>query len=362
VKIDLHGDDYARGARYDFAVNVSTEAHPRWLKAAIARGVERIDSYPDPAGATAAVARRHGRMPCEVVVLNGAAEAFSLLAHALRPRHPLVVHPSFTEPERALRDAGLAPQRLILPEPFELDPAGVPDDADLVVIGNPSNPTGVLHPRQALGRLCRAGRTTVVDEAFMDYVPGHTETLAQAPPDASARGSAGDTDLPGLVVVRSLTKVLGVPGARAGYLLAGAATARRLRDAAPRWSVNSIALAVIEAAVEHPEIFDRQAAATAARRATLTDDLSAIPGVRVHPASANFLLLELDDAAEVHRRLVAEHDIATRPCWEFPGLDGRHLRVAVRGDPLDSRLVAALAAICAPRASDRSRGPARPRR
>jgi histidinol-phosphate aminotransferase len=347
---DLHGDDYARGAAHDFAVNVSADAFAPWLRHAIALGVERIGRYPDATAATAAVALRHRRDPHDALVLNGAAEAFTLLAHALRPRHAVVVHPSFTEPERALRGAGLRPDRVVLAEPFALDPGAVPADADLVVVGNPTNPTGVLHGHELLAGLCRTGRTTVVDEAFMDFVPGQVESLA-------ARA-----DLPGLVVIRSLTKVLGVPGVRAGYLLAEASDAHRLRQAAPRWSVNAIALAVIEAAAEHPEHIERQAAITAERRAALGDRLRRIPGVRPHPGNANFLLLELGDAVAVHRRLLDEHGIATRPCWPFPGLDERHLRIAVRGNPLDAAFAEALGAICARSASGRWRAPARLRR
>ncbi len=333
----LHGDDYARGARYDFAVNVSDDPHPPWLEAAVARGVRQLGRYPDDRAASAAVARRHGRDPADVVLLNGSAEAFTLIARALRPRRPLIVHPSFTEPERALHEAQLRPGRLILAPPFELDPAAVPDDADLVIVGNPTNPTGALHSRNVLTSLCRPDRTTVVDEAFIEFVPGERESLARA-------GEA-----PGLVVVRSLTKALGVPGVRAGYLLAPAPLAARLRSAAPRWSVNAVALAVVEAAMERQAYFDEQANRTAGRRARLVAALRTVDGIRSFPASANFLLLEVPDAVAAQRRLRSEYGIATRPCWQYPGLDQRHLRVAVRGEPLDRRLVAALTEIVAPR-------------
>ncbi|WP_162891034.1 hypothetical protein [Aeromicrobium sp. A1-2] len=48
----------------------------------------------------------------------------------------------------------------------------MPEDADLVVLGNPTNPTSVLHAEQTVRQLLRPGRVVVVDEAFMDSVPG----------------------------------------------------------------------------------------------------------------------------------------------------------------------------------------------
>ncbi|NEE06207.1 aminotransferase class I/II-fold pyridoxal phosphate-dependent enzyme, partial [Streptomyces sp. SID7499] len=103
-----------------------------------------------------------------------AAEAFVLIARALPARRPVVVHPQFTEPEAALRAAGHGVGRVLLraEDGFRLDPQTVPEEADLVVIGNPTNPTSVLHPAALLERLARPGRTLVVDEAFMDVVPG----------------------------------------------------------------------------------------------------------------------------------------------------------------------------------------------
>ena len=54
----------------------------------------------------------------------------------------------------------------------------IPDDADLVVVGNPTNPTSVVHTREQLLGLRRPGRILVVDEAFADSIPGEPESLA----------------------------------------------------------------------------------------------------------------------------------------------------------------------------------------
>ena len=155
-----HGDAEVRddGARLtDLAVNVRANTPPAWLRERIAESLTGLAAYPDGRDARAAVAARHG-LPAERVLLTaGAAEAFVLLARALDVRRPLVVHPQFTEPEAALRDAGHTVERLLLSQEdgFRLDPAAVPEEADLVVIGNPTNPTSVLHPADTIARLAR---------------------------------------------------------------------------------------------------------------------------------------------------------------------------------------------------------------
>ena len=233
-------------------------APPPWLVSRIERSLRTLGSYPDARFATQAVARRHERDEAEVLVTAGAAEAFVLLARALRPRHAVCVHPSFTEPEAALRAAGHDVHRLVLEPPYRLDPAQVPDEADLVVVGNPTNPTGVLH--EDLGALCRPGRVTVVDEAFMDAVPGEPGGLA------SAR-------LPGLVVVRSLTKTWALAGLRVGYLLAEPDLVGRLREVQPLWAVSSPALAALDVCSGRGPV--KQAERDAAAVAVLREDLEA---------------------------------------------------------------------------------------
>ncbi|MFF1446623.1 Rv2231c family pyridoxal phosphate-dependent protein CobC [Streptomyces sp. NPDC058274] len=322
-----HGDAEMRdeGATLtDLAVNVRSGTPPVWLRERIAESLTGLAAYPDGRAARAAVAARHG-LPVERVLLTaGAAEAFVLLARALKVRHPVVVHPQFTEPEAALRDAGHTVERVLLREEegFRLDPAVVPEAADLVVIGNPTNPTSVLHPAALIAGLARPGRTLVVDEAFMDAVPGEREALA------------GRVDVPGLVVLRSLTKTWGLAGLRIGYVLAAPETVAELERAQPLWPVSTPALAAAEACVSSQALAEAAHAAhrIAADRAHLVAGLREFgpDGLRVaEPAEGSFVLVRLPRAAAVRRHL-RDLGFAVRRGDTFPGLGEDWLRLAVR--------------------------------
>ncbi len=330
-----HGDREVGPGLVDLAVNVRIPAPPRWLLDRIAATLPGLAAYPDATDATSAVARLHGRPADEVLLTSGAAEAFVLLARALRPRRAVVVHPQFTEPEAALLAAGHEVSRVLLAaeDGFRLEAALVPEDADLVVLGNPTNPTGVLHPATDLAALAKPGRTLVIDEAFMDAVPGQPESLAAA-------------RLPGLVVLRSLTKTWGLAGLRIGYAVGDAVVLAELRAAQPLWSVSSPALAAAIACSEPRALAEAEelAAAADADRHYLERRLLELPGItlpaRDH-ARAPFVLLHAEGADKLRLRL-REHGFAVRRADTFPGLGPDWLRIAVRGRDVTDALVAAL--------------------
>ena len=323
VDLAHHGDADARPGLVDLAVNVRAGAPSQHLRQRIAN--VDIARYPDPAGATAAIAHRHGRPVDEVLLTAGATEAFTLIARAFAPSAAVVVHPQFTEPELALRAAGHAVGRVVLRAPFTLEARDVPGQADLVVVGNPTNPTSVLHPAQTLRALARPGRLLVVDEAFADCVPGETESLA------------ADRDLPGLVVVRSLTKTFGLAGLRIGYVLAAPEIVASLAAVQPKWSVSGPALEAAIACSE-PAALDEAHAwchRLAGDRQYLVDRLTALPGVEVNPAPrASFVLVRVPRAA-VWREL-ADRGFAVRRADTFPGLGDDWIRVAVRNPPISA--------------------------
>lgn len=327
-----HGDQAVLPGDADHAVNVLAGGPPDWmrdaLEAALTTGIER---YPDERRACEALAALHGRDPEEVVPTNGATEALWLLPAALRPRLAACIGPAFGEAEAALRAHGV-PVVGVQRDPaagFAIDPARVPAAADLVIAGNPGSPCGTLHPSHTLLALRRPGRVVVVDEAFMDMVPGEAGSLIR-------------DQLPDVIVVRSLTKSLALPGLRVGYAVAPVDIAQRLRDARPAWSCNALALAALEAAAKRPQAFADAADRARADRDDLAERLAQLPALRQWPSATNYVLVEVPDGhaalAELRRSRIAVRSAAT-----FSGLGANHLRLTARDAAANERLAGALA-------------------
>ncbi len=303
----------------DFAVNVRHAQPPDWLVQRLAARLPDLARYPgidDMRWAQDAVAERHRRAREEVLPLAGAAEGFALLPN-LRPGRAAIIAPSFTEPAVALTAAGVPVDHVVLEPPFGLDGVTVPGDADLVVVGNPTNPTSVLHNREQLLALRRPGRILVVDEAFADSVPGEPESLA------------GDS-LPDVLVLRSLTKTWSLAGLRVGYALGAPDVLARLTTQRAHWPVGTLQLTAIAACCAADAVADAAAGALelAALRAEMAAGLESV-GVSVVDGRAPFVLFSTP-RAEMIRKQLRNKGIAVRRGDTFVGLGERYLRAAVR--------------------------------
>jgi histidinol-phosphate aminotransferase len=303
----------------DFAVNVRAGGPPSWLVDRLAARVAELGRYPstsDEGRAVDAVAARHGRRTDEVALLAGGAEGFALLPR-LRPRLAALIAPSFTEPEAVLAAAGVPFCHVVLAAPYGLSGAVVPDEADLVVVGNPTNPTGVLHGREEILALRRPGRIVVVDEAFADAMVGEPASLAA-------------DSLPDVMVLRSLTKTWALAGLRVGYALGAAEVLDRLTAQRPHWPLGTLQLEAIAACSAPEAVAEAQVGAQrlATLRAEMVAGLTGI-GLEVVDGHAPFVLFSVTDA-ELMRKHLDGKGIAVRRCDTFVGLDGEFLRAAVR--------------------------------
>ncbi|EGR96724.1 cobyrinic acid a,c-diamide synthase [ [[Propionibacterium] namnetense SK182B-JCVI] len=329
--LDHHGDrDIAEGL-VDLAVNVRVSEPPQWLRDAITSTEHDWARYPDATPGREALAALHGVPTDMVLPTAGAAEAFPLVA-ALKPRHAVVIHPQFTEPEAALRAAGMNVSRHILKasDGFALDPVLVPNDVDLVIVGNPTNPTGRLHPATDLLALRRPGRILVVDEAFMDATDESQSLI----------GSGMDD----LLVLRSLTKTYGLAGIRAGYVVGDRHLVSRLAAHQTPWSVSTPAIAAMiactceEARRFRGELRDDIPAA----RADLVEKLNGL-GLSVVDSEAPFVLVNTSSlSGDSIRQPLAERGFAVRRGETFPGLGPTWIRLAVRDPKTHAELARAI--------------------
>ncbi|AZA11846.1 Rv2231c family pyridoxal phosphate-dependent protein CobC [Corynebacterium gerontici] len=307
----IHGDLDAKGARLDFAVNVADET-PRWLQKAIVQAVGRLRDYPDAEEVSqveAQIAEYHGVPSEQIMLTSGASEAFALLKN-LAPVRPCIIHPGFSEPDAIFGSQAI---HHVLHPPFE-DLGSLPD-CDMAILGNPTNPTGVLHDPRSL----RApGRTVVVDEAFLDVV-GEEHSLIPS-------------QLFDVLCLRSLTKTWAIAGLRVGYVAGPAALLDQLRATRAHWPVNTLALAAAAAVFEHgvqtlPAIREAQEQ----QRGEMLGLLEAAGFAQASRSVAPFVLMRTPfEQPERIRQELLRRGIAVRRCDTFPGLDLNHWRLALR--------------------------------
>jgi threonine-phosphate decarboxylase len=277
---------------------------------------------------------------------NGATPLLHLIPRVLKPRKAVVIEPGFSEYGAALEQAHCQIHRLLLgPETaFRLRREALLDTLrrarpEILMLGNPNNPTGNVLPRGLLSELvetCSQRRIyLVVDESFLDFTP-----YPSCASDA--------TKHPGLIVVRSLTKFWALAGLRIGYLVAHRKLVQKLSAGLEPWSVNTLASAAAAESLRDDNYRDRTLDLVRRERAYLTKQLAALGWLEPFPSETNFLLVRITAPGMTSTRLcewLAERNILLRDGSSFPGLDQRYFRVAVRRRSENQRLVEALRAV-----------------
>ena len=310
---------------------------PQAAVQAAAAALTAVGTYPDPdcAALRGALADRYDVLTKSVFVAAGADEVIWRLVRAVRPEKAVILEPAYEEYARALKqhDSTVVsvpsdPKAGFVPEWDEVDKAL--EGAQMLILCNPGNPTGVLLPRDRMMQLIKicAQRDVlcVVDECFMELaLDGAEQSLKQ---DAMY--------CPGLVVIDSFSKSWGMPGLRIGYAVcSNEELVRRMEAAGPRFGVNGPAQAAALAALRQPEHLEKARALLETERPWLTDQLRAL-GLEVFESRVNFILVKGPEGLE---DMLREAGLQVRGCSGFYGLDSSYCRLSVgtRGD--NQRLV-----------------------
>ena len=304
-----------------------------------------VKCYPssNPASAARVLAEVLGVEAEDLILGNGATELIVLINDLLVERIGVPV-PTFGEYIEKLRDTAAAEVFVLCPErDYQLDLGeylkwGRARGLKALLVINPGNPTGQLHPLDDMIAFLESASDMdliVVDESFIDFAGDPIPSLLPAA-----------DRFRNLLIVRSMSKNYGVPGLRLGFCYSrNRAILERLRRLVPTWHLNILAeyfLTLLPASDAAYRASLRQVTSDVGR---LGDELSTIPGLFVYPTGSNFVLIRIDSglkAAELQARLLDDHLMYVRDCSNKVGLDDRHVRVASQGRKLDARLVQAL--------------------
>ncbi len=322
-----------------------------------ARGAD-IGRYPDASAGDLrrSLASYTGVSAERIVVGNGSDELIELLVGLLAgPGDDVIVcEPTFALYGIAARRHGASVVAVPLQADFTVRAndvlAAITPRTRLIFLCGPNNPTGTPLAPSVVESLLDRGPLVVVDEAYHEFVrAGTAEGGSDAPVGASP---ATELLVSGrsLVVLRTFSKAFGLASLRVGYALCPPDLANRLRARKAPYNVNAAGQAAAHAALgEVGWVVDR-AAATVRERERLATRIAELPGMRVYPSAANFLLVEWVPPAGAKNSLPLWRGLGARGIlvrrFEHPRLEAA-LRVTVGTPAQNDALVAALADVLA---------------
>ena len=295
----------------DFSTNTNILSWPD-----ISLDIERLaSSYPDPecTALREIISARENVPMSRILFVNGINQAIFLLA-GLFGDDTAILQPCYTEYSRAFTNAR---------DIFTLDDAGT---FGHVVICNPNNPTGRFIPDLSQIIAGNPRTTFIIDEAYIDF-------LRHYEPERLC-------DFPNAVILRSLTKIFHLSGARVGYVIADENIIDALKSRMPSWNVNAFAQELALKFLADGEFLARTRDFYRVNTPILMAGLREA-GFDVVDSDVHYFLVRVDDDMEVIRRLLTR-GIAVRHTRNFAGLEGKYVRVATRRPEENNMLISGM--------------------
>lgn len=326
----------------DFSANINPLGMPVSLKQAIIDNLTLAERYPDEAyqALHQALAQHHHVSTDWVLAGNGETELIFNLVKYLAPKQALLLIPGFAEYRRALEAVGCDIREYCLSEELDWQPdkhflEALTPDLDCLFLCTPNNPTGLMPDSQLLKMIaerCRAlNIALIIDEAFLDFMPHEAGFIPQL------------LHYPKLYVLRSVTKFFAIPGLRLGYLVSSDVdTVSRIRSRREPWTINAFAALAGERVFYDREYIEASHAWLKMEQERLSRQLSSIKGLRFWKPAANYIFIRCEIPGLALQQEMLKRKILIRSCANYPGLNARYYRVAIKSVADNDRLLAAL--------------------
>ena len=328
----------------DFSANLRAEGPPDWVREALLRGMENVRYYPDPSmKRTKAALADYLGIPAACVLPTAGGISAIRLANKLPGSETVLFTPCFCEYEQfatsPVRKVSLLKERheIILPKPIELE------ENSLVWLCNPMNPAGYAFEKAEIEGLLQQIEDQksylVVDEAFIEYCPERSVVDLMENHER-------------LLITGSMTKILGIPGVRLGYLCAQPQVLEEVKKHQLTWELSCFAEAVALALPEHKAEIQADSIRNAKNREVFISGLQEL-GIHVYPSQSACVLADFTRPVEAIAEELKKRNILVRSCMSFEDIDdGCHLRLAIKDEASNQKLIETLreVLICAEKA------------
>lgn len=268
-----------------------------------------------------------------VILLNGASQVYPILEQYFLNNKALIPSPSFGEYER------IFPKAELYRDNFSIDLIELENKiktTNLVVIVNPNNPSGTVLQTDEIFRLAKKHPSVffLVDESFIEFSD-----------EKSIIFLLKEQSLNNIIVIKSLSKNLGVPGLRLGYVFStNNDILNYILERIPIWNSNSIAEFYLEIILKHKNDLLRSYNKTKEDRDFFIRNLSKISFVEtIYPSAANYITLRLKEIPKIDipSTLINKHGIFVKDVSGKINDGNYYLRLAVRL-PKENKLLVSL--------------------
>ena len=275
-----------------------------------------------------AISKFHNIDPSMILPGNGASELFTWAARdaGLNGISSLPT-PGFGDYKRALK-CWNAPYMYtplplswsdISPQPFPINPK-----ADVLWITNPHNPTGQLWSRSSIESLLPNYKLIICDEAFINMAPGgEDQSIVNL-----------TKDYKNLIVIRSLTKFLGIAGLRVGYVITNSDRLSKWKEIRDPWPVNTLAITATNMIINNPKMYKKRLHKIhkwiRKEGQWLHNNLSNFPSFRPLPSATNFQLIKSKHSILDILEHLRKRGILLRDCRSFINLGKNWFRISLQ--------------------------------
>ncbi len=254
--------------------------------------------------------------PGNVITGNGSDESIDLIYKTFKgPVHS--VNPTYTEYRIFAEALGERYSYTNLDEGFTFPVEKFikeSKNARILVLCSPNNPTGGVLSEENIRAVLEEGKTTVLDEAYVEFHKRSFTPLV--------------SEYPNLLVLRTFSKAFAIAGLRVGYIVADPEAIKLLDRVKPPFSVNTLALEAAMAALDDQGYMRETVEKIKKDRKRLYNELN--KKFKAYKSGSNYILADVAPmrSNDVYEKLL-EKKIIVRNLGRFHGFSGEYLRVSV---------------------------------